>query len=429
MKTIELLEDKWTVRDQARLNFVNLKKDPFIAIYLPDKKQTIIRPAPVQLGRRSSPIQLLDQEADRTAYDFTLAWISDTQYYNMSDAYYRHLMAINDFFIREREAMNLQYVFYTGDIVDDYSQARQWARADHSFQILDEAGLPYGVLAGNHDVGHEAVDYTVYGRHFGAHRYEDKPWYGGSYKNNRGHYDLISAGGIDFLMVYMGWAPGREGMAWMNKVLAQYPDRLAILNFHKFLQETGDLKEGPQEIYDQVVAKNPNVRLVLCGHNHSTINRLDRFDDDGDGKPDRVVYSMLFDYQGIGEGGMGFVRLLHFDNKGKKIKVRTYSPSLNQYESGVFAEEALHPTGPVTEQFRSETFDIPYEVLGIQARTFDLDTEKAFLTSYYNSRLYHEAKGWPVNQACLVENKVRSEVIGGKNQQAYFPGFPVLNLK
>ena len=29
---------------------------------------------------------------------------------------------------------------------------------------FDDAGLPYGVLAGNHDVGHAADDYSTYGR-------------------------------------------------------------------------------------------------------------------------------------------------------------------------------------------------------------------------------------------------------------------------
>ena len=66
-------------------------------------------------------------------------------------------------------------------------------------------GLPYGVLAGNHDVGHLSGDYSNFSKYFGEWRYSGNPWYGGSYKDNRGHYDLITVGGIDFIMVYMGW--------------------------------------------------------------------------------------------------------------------------------------------------------------------------------------------------------------------------------
>ena len=84
------------------------------------------------------------------------------------------------------------------------------ARADEQYRRLDEAGFPYGVLAGNHDVDHKTEDYTQFSARFGENRYNSNPWYGGSYKNNKGHYDLVSAGGIDFIMVYMGWGIGDE---------------------------------------------------------------------------------------------------------------------------------------------------------------------------------------------------------------------------
>ena len=89
-------------------------------------------------------------------------------------------------------------------------------------------------------------------------RYLSNPWYGGSYKNNRGHYDLISVDGIDFIMLYMGWGIGDEEIQWMNDVLAQYPERKAILNFHEYLLASGGLGEEPQRIYDEVVSKNEN---------------------------------------------------------------------------------------------------------------------------------------------------------------------------
>ena len=103
-----------------------------------------------------------------------------------------------------------------------------------AYKKLDVAKFPYGVLAGNHDVGHLNGDYSNYTQYFGENRYLSNPWYGGSYKNNRGHYDLISVDGIDFIMLYMGWGIGDEEIQWMNDVLAQYPERKAILNFHEY---------------------------------------------------------------------------------------------------------------------------------------------------------------------------------------------------
>ena len=57
-------------------------------------------------------------------------------------------------------------------------------------------------------------------------------------------------------MIYMGWGVSDEEIAWMNDVLAQYPERKAILNFHEYLLASGGLGEEPQRVYDEVVSKN-----------------------------------------------------------------------------------------------------------------------------------------------------------------------------
>jgi hypothetical protein len=311
----------------------------------------------------------------RSDYDFTFGWESDTQYYNENmppeENRYRHQQAIHSYFLDQREELNLQYVFHTGDIVDDWDQEYQWRdNADPEYQRLDDAGLPYGVLAGNHDVGHELGDYTDYGTWFGEDRFADNPWYGGSYENNRGHYDLISAGGIDFIMVYQGWGPGDEEIAWMNEVLAQYPDRVAIIAQHEFILTTGGLGEIPQRIMDEVVATNPNVKMVFSGHYHDALTRTDGFDDDGDGVNERTVYSMLFDYQGLPEGGLGYLRLLHFDNEGERMLVRTYSPSLDDYNS-----DEANLLGPAENPNANQEFELTYDQLGIEPAVRTLGTD------------------------------------------------------
>ncbi|MCT2042170.1 metallophosphoesterase [Pseudoclavibacter alba] len=99
---------------------------------------------------------------------------SDTQYYNAQ--YTQHQKSIHDYVLAERDNKNIQYLFHTGDIVDAYDQMYQWENADPQHARLDQAGLPYGVLAGNHDVGHLAVDYTNYGNYFGEARFAGNPW-------------------------------------------------------------------------------------------------------------------------------------------------------------------------------------------------------------------------------------------------------------
>ena len=315
------------------------------------------------LSDRSSvlPVNNVNDTA-RADYDFTLAVESDTQYYN--DTFYQRQLDIHDYLLDQRAAINLQYLFHTGDIVDNFEDEHQWTNANAAYAMLDDAQLPYGVLAGNHDVGQKDADYAAYKANFGAERYEANPWYGDSFEDNRGHYDLITAGGIDFIMLYLGWAPSEEGIAWLNEVLAQYPERTAILNLHEYMLTTGGLGAVPQQIYDEVVAPNANVAMVFSGHYHDAFTRIDQFDDNGDGTPDRSVYQMLFDYQGLPEGGQSFLRLLHFDNAVEQISVRTYSPYLDVYNSD-------DPTLDLEHQ----EFTVPYAAFGMTSVQKSLATD------------------------------------------------------
>lgn len=262
-------------------------------------------------------------------YDYTFVWMSDTQYYSES---YPHIYDRQTQWITEKqEEMNIKYVFHTGDLVDESDQEIQWENANNSMKTLDDANIPYGVLAGNHDVSQKTNDYTAYYKYFGADRFEDRSYYGGSYLNNRGHYDLISVDGNDYIMVYLGWGVEDEGIKWVNEVLAAHPDRKAILNFHEYMQATGTRHPLGEKLYEEVVLPNENVFAVLSGHYHESQLLVDEIDDDGDGNTDRTVYQMLADYQGGPEGGQGYMRLLHFDTDNNRILVNTYSPYLDDY--------------------------------------------------------------------------------------------------
>ncbi|MEM5591313.1 metallophosphoesterase [Niallia circulans] len=136
-------------------------------------------------------------------YDYTFVWMSDTQYYAESYPYIYKRQT--EWIAEKQEEMKIKYVMHTGDVVDEFNDEKQWVYADEYMRTLEENKIPYGVLAGNHDVNQLSNDYKEFSKWFGEYRFKDKPFYGESYKNNRGHYDLISAGGNDFIMVYMGW--------------------------------------------------------------------------------------------------------------------------------------------------------------------------------------------------------------------------------
>lgn len=256
---------------------------------------------------------------------YTIAWLSDTQHY--SNKYPALFYEQTEFLQQNVERLRLAYVVHTGDLVNDCGDAAQWEVADGAMQALSD--IPHGVCAGNHDVGSDAeeYDYAAYCARFGQARFADKPWYGGGYADNRGHYDLIDAGGTRFVFAYMGYHIDQAGMDWLNETFAAYPDRVGVLCVHSYFDSDCTLTDQGRLLYDGVVAKNPNLYLVLCGHRYNSACVPAVFDDDGDGTAERTVLQMICNYQAAGHnGGDAYLRLMQVDEAAGQIHILTYSP-------------------------------------------------------------------------------------------------------
>ncbi|MGM9988321.1 MAG: metallophosphoesterase [Bacillaceae bacterium] len=262
-------------------------------------------------------------------YEYSFVWMSDTQYY--SEHYPDIQRYMVEWVVSNRDQYNIQYVFHTGDLVDEAYDTTQWENADKTFKLFDNYKMPYGVLAGNHDVDHKTGDYSAFKKWFGTDRFQSQPTYGGSYKNNQGHYDLVSAAGNDYVMLYMGWNIGEEEIEWLNKIITMYADRKVILNVHEYLLTSGSRSLIGEQLFNEVVVPNKNVIAVLCGHYYDSETLIDEIDDDNDGIPDRRVYQMMANYQGITKGGNGYLRLLLVDQDTNTIDVKTYSPYVNDW--------------------------------------------------------------------------------------------------
>ncbi|MBB3114566.1 hypothetical protein FHS18_006687 [Paenibacillus phyllosphaerae] len=272
---------------------------------------------------------IVDQAAAEPADDpdgdgkFTFAFSTDTQYY--ADSYPDIFRSQMEYVAAMKDELDIRYLIHTGDIVDDWDRPDEWAVADESFKVIEEAGLPYGVVAGNHDVNHANADYTEYWKYFGRDRFEVQPTYGDDLNNNRDHYDLVSANGQDFLIMYLGWNVQEDTVKWANDILQKYPDRYAIIGTHEYISPSGAYSGQGQMIWDEIVAKNANVKLVLCGHIHGVGYNVKHLEDG------RVVVEMLADYQSGPMGGQGYMRFLEFDPAKEQIQVKTYSPYMNDY--------------------------------------------------------------------------------------------------
>ncbi|WP_442951953.1 metallophosphoesterase [Orrella sp. JC864] len=94
---------------------------------------------------------------------FGLAVLPDTQFYaryafaeagNQFDRLYgsEPFLAQTQWLAAQAPALKIPFVIHVGDVVDQAGRPQQWEVADEAMKVLEDAGLPYSILAGNHDV-------------------------------------------------------------------------------------------------------------------------------------------------------------------------------------------------------------------------------------------------------------------------------------
>jgi len=171
-------------------------------------------------------------------------------------------------------------------------------------------------------------------------------FYGGPWQpgDNQNHYDLVEAGGVKLLFLYLGYGVDADELAWANQVLAEHRDRKSVVLTHCYLEPSnapdgrgGELtSDDGQRIFDEVVLPNPNVFLTLSGHTHGVGLNIKR----DVGTKGHVVVEMLANQQFYelpnGERRVGHLRLLQVDLAKGQISVNTYSPYQNDHNPEEF---------------------------------------------------------------------------------------------
>ncbi len=277
--------------------------------------------------------------------DFSIAVLPDTQFYSKDhpDIFDAQI----NWIISNRVSLNIVYVAGLGDIVDGAADETQWHNATNALYRLEDPlrtglpeGIPYGVVPGNHD---HALDGSslFYDHYFGLSHFQKKPWYGGNFQGNNNHFDRFSAGGMDFVVVYVDfWAKKNQKVdfsaedAWADGVLKANTNRRAIVVSHTAATPKNVLNPRGQELYDRL-KRNPNLFLLLCGHIGGEGHCQNTFEG-------HTVYSCLSDYQNEPNGGDGWLRLYQFSPANNRITVKTYSPTLNQWRTAPASQFTLN---------------------------------------------------------------------------------------
>lgn len=265
---------------------------------------------------------------------FSIVWIADTQtiaYHGDNDVF----EAMGKWIVKQKEPINIQYIVQTGDLVDNGYSPKQWA----NFEVMSReffGKIPYLPVAGNHDLGVKWEKYAAYLQipYVKAIPVERK------FKHGQAVFAEFHAGGQDFLIVGAGWNADVSSVVWINNVLKTHPNHIAILLFHSYINAKGELSHQGLPLRNLIVAKNPNVRLVLSGHLRGNGYLQDLFDDDADGIAERSVNAMLYNYQGYAHANSGQIRVLTFDPQTRTIHVVTYSPYSDRYYKDDYFDRA-----------------------------------------------------------------------------------------
>jgi len=284
--------------------------------------------------------------------DFTLIGLPDTQYYtsgkNGGDPAIFNSQI--QWILANKDAMNIVYVAQMGDCVENGDLVEsEWQIADAIMRKLENLrvtnfpdGIPYGLAVGNHDQSPEGdADGTtaLFNKYFGASRFWGRSYYGHHYgSNNDNHFDLFSVSGLDFIVVYLEYdlTPDTTVLAWADSILQIYHTRRAIIVSH-YIIETGNA--GYPGVQGKAIyaafKDNPNVFLFLCGHIGGEGQRSDIFEG-------RTIHTLLANYQHRPNGGGGWLRILEFSPANNEIRVKTYSPWLDQWETDSNSQFTLY---------------------------------------------------------------------------------------
>lgn len=273
------------------------------------------------------------EEDAATEKSFSVVLLPDTQ--NYSEKYPETYVA-QTLWIRQRVKQdNIKFAIHLGDIVQNPTNKPEWENANRAMRLL-EGVVPYSIVPGNHDLIVKTRDSTLYNEYFAPARFADCEWYGGHMgETNDNNFCFFEAGGMKFMVVSLEFAPRDEVLEWASGVTKRYPDHRVIVATHCYMRPNGRdtacatsykvAGNSGEQMWQKFICKQPNIFLVVSGHVLGV--GLQTSTNDAGGK----VLEMLTDYQGLPNGGDGWLRSLQFVPGENKIYVKTYSPLLDKY--------------------------------------------------------------------------------------------------
>ena len=270
---------------------------------------------------------------------FSIAVYPDTQNEVLSSGD-RRFADRTQWVIDNRLALDTRFLIQTGDLVNwDTPTHDQYARAKAGLAPLGAAGIPFAIAIGNHDTaatcqGGSACpdksaritvrDTSTMNRYFPVSGF---PAMRGEFEPGKidNAFSTFSAGGRQWLVLTLELWPRTAAIDWASSVVASHPDDNVIIATHSYLDGDGSIyplnggygSNSPQYLYDNLIRRYPNIRLVFSGHAGIAGSRLDT----GDGG--NSVASFLGTFHSATTNP---VRVVDIDTASNSVSTRFYAP-------------------------------------------------------------------------------------------------------
>ncbi len=311
------------------------------------------------------------QEKDASpASRFTLGLLPDTQFYSRyateetGNLYQQRYGSEpydtqTHFLVDHARDLNIPFTASLGDVVDQADHPQQWQVADRAMKVLEDGGMNYSILPGNHDINKDEFRTT-----FSAERAAKQPTFqerfGG--EGQESEYHIFEAEGQKYLMLAVADLANDETLEWAQSVLDKHKNIPTIVTSHEILMnekpEDGHTPvqftpDYGQHFWDKLIAPNDQVFLTVAGHNHGAGYRIDK------NQKGHEVINVLQDYQMAYQGGNGLLGLLQFDLTHGRMDMTALSPwvarkphrTLNQFDDLILDNETDSWSAPF--DFRS----------------------------------------------------------------------------
>lgn len=261
--------------------------------------------------------------------DYSMVALPDTQF--LSQSYPESYKKLTKWVVDNEETYNIKALLHLGDMVNTNNDA-QWNACTEAMAQLEESTIPWMPMRGNHDASdwfNRNFPYQTYG--------PDRAWFVESYEDDKLDQSCwqVTAGGRDYLILSLGWAPTEGAIAWAEDIIKANPDKNVILIAHAFMYWNGthidpsDLDSpaftsSGQNIWDKLGAKYPNVVLGMGGH----IGYPDLATNISKNGAGEDVTSILCDAQGIDYTyNLAMMMLMTFHEDSNKVDINWYSVS------------------------------------------------------------------------------------------------------